>query len=128
MNETSSKLCLITDDSPVIRKVIRRILKGLDFEIDEAEHGVIALEKCAVRMPDIVLLDWNMPVMNGIEFLRELREKYDRNATKVVFCTTESGVAHIREAMDAGADDYIIKPFDGPMLLAKFDSVCTSSN
>ena len=67
------KTCLIVDDSSVIRKVARRILEGLDFQIVEAEDGEKAMEVCKRGMPDAVLLDWNMPVMDGYEFLRNLR-------------------------------------------------------
>src|SRR5438552_2852192 len=71
--QMTMKFCLITDDSPIVRKVARRMLQSLEFEVDEAENGQIALDKCASRMPDTILLDWNMPTMNGIEFLRSLR-------------------------------------------------------
>ena len=67
------KTCLVVDDSSVIRKVARRILEGLDFQIIEAEDGEKALEACKRAMPDAVLLDWNMPVMDGYEFLGKLR-------------------------------------------------------
>jgi two-component system, chemotaxis family, chemotaxis protein CheY len=113
------RFCLITDDSPIVRKVARRILQKLDFEVDEAENGQIALEKCQNRMPDSILLDWNMPAMNGIEFLRSLRRMDGGNTPHVILCTTESGVDHIREAIEAGADEYLMKPFDAEMLRAK---------
>jgi two-component system chemotaxis response regulator CheY len=112
------RFCLLADDSPTVRKVARRILQSLGYEVDEAENGLIALDKCAVRMPDVVLLDWNMPVMTGIEFLRTLRATYDGGVPRVVLCTTENSVEHIRDAMAAGADDYIIKPFDATSLRA----------
>ena len=71
------KNCLVVDDSSVIRKVARRILEGLDFEISEAEDGEEALDACRRHMPDAVLLDWNMPRMDGYEFLRALRRLPD---------------------------------------------------
>ena len=77
------------------------------------------LEKCGSRMPDEILLDWNMPIMNGIEFLRVLRRMDGGNSPAVIFCTTESGVGHIREAIEAGADQYIMKPFDAVGLREK---------
>ena len=117
------KHCLIVDDSAVIRKVARRILEGLDFQITEAEDGEKALLVCQAGMPDAVLLDWNMPVMDGYEFLRHLRQMPDGKEPKVVFCTTENDVAHIARAMHAGADEYIMKPFDRDIMTAKFHEV-----
>ena len=106
------KTCLVVDDSSVIRKVARRILEGLDFQIIEAEDGEKALDACKRAMPDAVLLDWNMPVMDGYEFLGKLRRMPGGDEPKVVFCTTENDVAHIARALHAGANEYIMKPFD----------------
>lgn len=117
------KRCLIVDDSRVIRKVSRHILESLGFEVEEAENGQDGLDHCASRMPDVVLLDWNMPVMSGIEFLVQLRRREGGDKPKVVFCTTENDVAHIREAISAGADEYIMKPFDHETLQIKLQLV-----
>jgi two-component system, chemotaxis family, chemotaxis protein CheY len=117
------KTCLIVDDSSVIRKVARRILEGLEFQIVEAEDGVQALEVCRAQMPEAVLLDWNMPKMDGYEFLRVLRRLPDGDRPKVVFCTTENDVAHIARALHAGANEYIMKPFDKEIVEAKFQEV-----
>jgi two-component system chemotaxis response regulator CheY len=117
------KTCLVVDDSSVIRKVARRILEGLDFHIVEAEDGEKALEVCKRGLPDAVLLDWNMPVMDGYEFLRSLRQLPDGDRPKVVFCTTENGMDHIARALDAGANEYIMKPFDKDIVAAKFQEV-----
>ena len=117
------KHCLVVDDSAVIRKVARRILEGLSFRISEAEDGEQALAACRADMPDAVLLDWNMPVMDGYEFLRELRRLPTGNAPKVVFCTTENDVVHIARALHAGANEYIMKPFDKEIVEAKFQEV-----
>ena len=114
------KSCLIVDDSRVIRLVARRILEELDFEISEAVDGQEALVRCKEKMPDAVLLDWNMPVMSGIDFLRELRQETGGEAPVVVFCTTETDMDHIREAITAGANEYIMKPFDSDIIQAKF--------
>ena len=117
------KTCLVVDDSSVIRKVARRILEGLEFEIIEAEDGEQALEACRSKMPDAVLLDWNMPKMDGYEFLRGLRRLPNGDRPKVVFCTTENDVAHIARALHAGANEYIMKPFDKEIVEAKFQEV-----
>ena len=115
------KYCLLTDDSPNIRKIVRRLLEPLNVEIDEAENGQVALEKCLQRMPDVILLDWNMPVMNGLEFIVALRGLPGGATPRVVFCTSECSVDHIRQAIGSGADDYLIKPFDAAMLRANLD-------
>jgi two-component system, chemotaxis family, chemotaxis protein CheY len=121
--EAKMKTCLVVDDSSVIRKVARRILEGLDFQIIEAEDGEKALEACKHGLPDAVLLDWNMPVMDGYEFLRNLRRMPGGDVPKVVFCTTENDVAHIARALHAGANEYIMKPFDKEIVTAKFHEV-----
>jgi two-component system chemotaxis response regulator CheY len=117
------KSCLIVDDSKVIRKVARRILEELSFDIQEAVDGQDALDNCKAHMPDAILLDWNMPVMNGIEFLQELRQTEGGGTPVVVFCTTENDLAHIRAAIQAGANEYIMKPFDRDIIEAKFTQV-----
>ena len=117
------KTCLVVDDSSVIRKVARRILEGLDFQISEAENGEEAIEVCRQQIPDAILLDWNMPKMDGYEFLRALRRLPGGDKPKVVFCTTENDVAHIARALHAGANEYIMKPFDKEIVEAKFQEV-----
>ena len=117
------KTCLVVDDSSVIRKVARRILEGLDFEIVEAEDGEQALDVCRRQLPEAILLDWNMPKMDGYEFLRMLRKLPGGDSPKVVFCTTENDVAHIARALHAGANEYIMKPFDREIVEAKFQEV-----
>jgi two-component system chemotaxis response regulator CheY len=117
------KKCLVVDDSSVIRKVARRILEGLEFEILEAENVDQALETCQRQLPEAILLDWNMPKMDSYEFLRSLRKMPGGDAPKVVFCTTENDVAHIARALHAGANEYIMKPFDKEIVEAKFQGV-----
>jgi two-component system, chemotaxis family, chemotaxis protein CheY len=117
------KHCLVVDDSAVIRKVARRILEGLAFRISEAEDGKQALAACRTEMPDAVLLDWNMPVMDGFEFLKLLRIMPGGGDPKVVFCTTENDVGHIARALHAGANEYTMKPFDKDIMTAKLQEV-----
>jgi two-component system chemotaxis response regulator CheY len=113
------KTCLVVDDSRVIRKVARRILEDIGFDIAEAGDGMEALAWCRATMPDAILLDWNMPIMTGIEFLRQLRQEAGGDRPTVVFCTVETDLERIREALDAGADEYIMKPFDGDIIASK---------
>lgn len=114
------KLCLVVDDSRVVRKVARRIVEELQFACEEAEDGQKAYEFCQGQMPDGIILDWNMPVMSGIEFLEKLRQMPGGDQPKVVLCTTENDMAHIQRAMMAGANEYIMKPFDKEIIQNKF--------
>ncbi len=115
--------CLVVDDSRVVRKVARRIVEDLGFTCDEAEDGQKAYEACEKQMPDAILLDWNMPVMSGIEFLEKLRAMPNGTSPKVVFCTTENDMAHIQRAISAGANEYIMKPFDMEIIQSKFAQI-----
>jgi two-component system, chemotaxis family, chemotaxis protein CheY len=112
--------CLVVDDSDVIRKVAKAILKALNYETIEAENGQVALEKCNVKMPDAILVDWHMPVMGGIEFLNSLRLQAQGRSPTVFYCTTENDHVDIARALAAGADDYILKPFDREAIRSKF--------
>ena len=114
------KTCLVVDDSRVIRKVSRRILEDLGFEVAEAGDGAEALAWCGAAMPDAILLDWRMPGMDGMDFLRRLRAEPGGETPKVIFCTVENEIERIREALDAGADEYIMKPFDSGIVAGKF--------
>jgi two-component system chemotaxis response regulator CheY len=113
------KTCLIVDDSRIIRKVARRILEDLGFEVCEAADGAEALAYCRSEMPDMILLDWRMPVMDGVTFVRQLRLEAGGEAPRVLFCTVETEVERIREALQAGADEYVMKPFDADILESK---------
>lgn len=118
-----SHTCLVVDDSRVVRKVARRILEGHGFTVVEAEDGQQALDACHAAMPDCVLLDWNMPVMNGLAFLKALRAEYGPDRPSVVFCTTETDMSFIEQAIEHGAQEFIMKPFDEEILVGKFAQV-----
>jgi two-component system, chemotaxis family, chemotaxis protein CheY len=118
-----SRTCLVVDDSRVVRKVARRILEANGFDVTEAADGQEALETCRLEMPDCVLLDWNMPGVDGISFLRNLRSEFGPEKPPVVFCTTENDMSHIEQAIMAGAQEYIMKPFDEEILMGKFAQV-----
>lgn len=115
--------CLIVDDSKVIRMIARKIMQSLDFGAIEAANGREALEVCKRRMPTVVLVDWTMPEMGGIDYVKALRRLPGGDAPVVIFCTTETDVEHIRAAIEAGANEYIMKPFDGEIVRAKLAQV-----
>jgi len=119
----AARSCLIVDDSRVMRKVSRRVAESLGFAVAEAENGQEALGRCAAAMPDLILLDWNMPVMTGIEFITALRAQAGGGAPKVVFCTTENEPAVVGRGIAAGADGFVTKPFDDQSLQAKLQRI-----
>ena len=120
MEEKRPRTCLIADDSRVVRKLARLLLENLDFECSEVDDGQQAFDACLKSLPDVVLLDWNMPVMDGIEFTRKLRALPGGAAPKIIFCTVFNDTPHIEEALAAGADEYIMKPFDNDIVISKF--------
>lgn len=113
------KTCLVVDDSRVVRSIARKILEELAFSVSEAADGVQASEACQKDMPVAILLDWNMPVMDGLEFLKHLRQMAGGDTPVVIFCTTENDISHIQRAMEAGANEYIMKPFDKEIIQSK---------
>jgi two-component system chemotaxis response regulator CheY len=103
---------LLIDDSRAIRLVIRRILTELGFEVDEAANGQEGLALLDAGLaPELVLLDWNMPEMSGIEFLVAVRQPPYSCTARIVMVTTETEVPQMVRALEAGADEYIMKPF-----------------
>jgi two-component system, chemotaxis family, chemotaxis protein CheY len=113
------KTCLVVDDSEVIRKVARRIMNNLNFEAIEASNGQQALDLCEIRMPEMILLDWHMPVMGGMEFLQSFRPIFKKKRPFILFCATENDKMELARAITAGANDYVLKPYDREALKAK---------
>lgn len=114
-----NKHCLIVDDSATVRHVLRFSLNKLGWSCSEAPTGVQALEQIATSSPALVLLDWNMPVMDGLTCLKAIRSKAPLPRPIVILCTSESSILKIREALEAGADEYIMKPIDIDILTGK---------
>jgi len=110
------KSCLIVDGSKVIRMVAQKILQELEFETTEAADGQQALDACKGKMADAVLLDWNMPVMNGLELVKQLRQMPQYVSLPVLLFTSKSGRQDVVVAMEAGVDGYLVKPFGPPQL------------
>ena len=117
------KRCLIVDDSRIVRKVIRKIIEPLGFEILEAENGQEALATIHHDGVDFVMLDWNMPVMSGLECLIQVRALKDITQPVIIFCTTENDLAKIQEAVTEGADEYVMKPFDEHIIKGKLEQL-----
>ena len=120
---SAQRICLLVDDSRMIRKVARRIVESVGYTVVEAENGEEGLARCRAAMPDLVITDWNMPVMTGIEFVTALRAIPTPQPPRVVFCTTNSGAKDIHKGITAGADEYVIKPFDEAALISRLQSI-----
>jgi two-component system chemotaxis response regulator CheY len=117
------KTALVVDDSAFIRKIAKQILDNMGFQVTEAKDGAHALEQCQVALPELILLDWNMPVMSGLEFLNKLRKMPHGDEPQVVFCTTENTREKIMAALEAGATEYIMKPFDQEIIRTKLEQI-----
>jgi two-component system chemotaxis response regulator CheY len=103
---------LVVDDSRAMRLILSRVLRDRGFEVVEAGDGREALEALgAGARPDVLLVDWNMPVMNGLELVQAVRADAAYSGVRIVMVTTESEVTHVVQALEAGADEYLFKPF-----------------
>jgi two-component system chemotaxis response regulator CheY len=113
---------LIIDDSRAMRSILRRIVTDLGFETLEAGHGQEALDHLeAGRVPDLCLIDWNMPVMDGYTFVTKVRENPDWRDVTLMMVTTESEHGQIVRALAAGAHEYVIKPFTPDAIVDKLE-------
>jgi len=113
---------LVVDDSEVIRKILTAYLHKLGFEVTAAINGREALEQLhRMERADVALVDWNMPEMDGIAFLREVRADVQYDALPVMMVTTNSELENVSEALEAGANEYIMKPFTAEMLKEKLE-------
>ena len=111
---------LVIDDSRAMRLILGRMLRDLGFDVAEASNGREGLERLtAGPEPDLVLVDWNMPEMTGIEFLEAMRRPPYSSSAKVVMVTTETEIPQVVRALGAGADEYLMKPFTVESILDK---------
>ncbi len=113
------KTCLVVEDSTVVRKISLKMFRELGFDVSEAVDGIDAQHKVQEAMPDVILLDWHMPKMDGIAFIKWLRQQENGDIPQVIFCTTETELANIQQAFHAGANEYVMKPFDKDILESK---------
>ena len=119
MDAPKGRTGLVVDDSSTVRRFVVGLLRDLGFEVAQAPSGLHAIHQCQIMTPDLVLLDWNMPIMDGITCLKALRSMQFETRPAIVMCTTESQAGKIQQALEAGADEYIMKPFDRGVLLDK---------
>jgi len=115
--------CLIVDDSRVLRTVARKIFEEMKFDVAEAEDGKGALRAVRERMPDVILFDGNLPSMKGVDFLKSVRGQAGGDRPVILVATTESDVDEVTHVMHAGANEYIMKPFDRGSVRAKLAEI-----
>ena len=111
---------LVVDDSRAMRAILAKHLRELGFEVHEAKSGVdglMVLHK--IRGAELLMVDWNMPEMDGFEFLRRVRAESQYDAARIMMVTTESEMSQVQVALEAGANEYLMKPFDREALLEK---------
>ena len=120
---------LVVDDSRTIRTIIKRILIDLGFQVCEAGNGVEALKvmEAEKNQIDLVLADWNMPEMNGLDLLKQLRQDPELASLKVIMVTTETELDNMVSALEAGANEYLMKPFTKDILTEKLELVGISA-
>lgn len=111
--------CIVADDSRIIRMLLVKIMQNFAFEVIEAEDGEELLELCAQKTPDLIISDWTLPVIDGIDVLYKIRGDRKLPQPKFVFCSTMNDIDNIQMAMDGGADDYILRPFDEDIISSK---------
>ncbi len=114
---------LVVDDDPDIRDVLRLTLEGENYEVTEAAHGEEALKIISSKAPDLVLVDYQMPVMNGLEVCRTVKKDILLRHLPVIMITGKGEVNDKVDGLDAGADDYVVKPFEPKELLARIRMV-----
>lgn len=120
MDESAKKRCLIVDDSEVIREIAARIVADLGFESAQAENAALAIDFCKEKKTDVVLLDWDLPSMGALDFLRGAAELAAGEKPEIILCATENDPQQFTLAKAAGAAHHVLKPFDKALLEAKF--------
>ena len=111
--------CLIADDSKVIRMVLSKIFSNLGFAVLEAEDGEEVLSLCQKEEPSLVIMDWKLPIMDGIDVLYKIRGEFNIRQPRIIFCSSINDADKIKEALDGGADDYLLRPFDEEIIFSK---------
>lgn len=113
---------LLIDDSRAIRRIIGDMMQSLGFEVTEAGNGIEALQRLEeFGAPDICFVDWNMPEMNGLEFIKAVRAKKEYYDLPLMMITTETEMERMAQAFVAGVNEYVMKPFDREMIIEKLN-------
>ncbi len=111
--------CLIADDSKVMRMLLCKIMENFGYTVTEAEDGEDLLEQCGKAMPDIIISDWNLPLIDGVDVLYKIRADKKIAQPVFLFCSYFKDADIIRQAIDGGADDFIMRPFDEDIIASK---------
>ena len=121
------KHILIIDDSPIIRRYGRLIFESLNFRVSEAETEADALERSKADTPDFILIDWIMPGISSLELISKLRRTLQSKPPYIIYLTTENDVPELNRAFKAGADDYLLKPFNKEIIEMKLHEIAIAA-
>ncbi|MDD7312899.1 MAG: response regulator [bacterium] len=111
--------CLIADDSKTMRMLLIKIMENFGYTVEEAEDGEDLLEQCTADMPDLIISDWNLPLIDGIDVLYKIRSNQNIRQPVFLFCSYIKDTEIIRQALKGGADDFIMRPFDEDIIAQK---------
>lgn len=111
--------CLIADDSKIIRMLLNKIMSNIGFDVIEAEDGEEVVELSQLNEPDLIIMDYRLPVLDGIDAMYKIRNSRISKQPKIIFCSSLNDIEAIKEALDSGADDYVLKPFDEEIIKSK---------
>lgn len=111
--------CIIADDSKIIRMLLSKIMSNFGYEVTEAENGEDLLSQCAKNIPNLIICDWNLPLIDGIDVLLKIRSDKKIKQPFFIFCSYITDTNIISQALNAGADDFIMRPFDEDIIASK---------
>ncbi|MEL7232014.1 MAG: response regulator [Pseudomonadota bacterium] len=117
---TDTPHCLVIDESLMVRRVAARIIRDFGYEVLDTKTGQEAIDMARIRLPDVILLDWHVGDMSATEVIDDIRSLPKGEKTCIIFCTAQRSLEQIRAALYAGADEYIMKPFDSDIIESKF--------
>ncbi len=120
---------LVVDDAPMIRRILKNLLKEMGFtNVEEAEDGMVALQKLRSQKYDFVITDWNMPNLTGIELVQEIRKDPNLKHLPIMMVTAEAKKENIILALKSGVNNYIVKPFTPENVKAKIEAIFSAKS